>query len=410
VAQLAETALAIAPGFFSIETGVVDAELIETLEQALELLPSDDSVVRVRLLGHLAAALYWSTESRRIVEVVDEATAIADRLGGREARAYALAARFVGLWSPASFEDREAGLGDLLTLADQSNDRDLRLMARVFRVATFLERGDLGRVRKEIVSFEAVARITRLPHVQWYVPMYRAMLEITKGQFERARVQMAKMMELGTPFEDANVVQTMLLQSAEITWQTGSPEQILSAVESHVLEHPALTEWECAHAFLLARSGHLVAARRLASHLLGVIDQEMMSRMNVGIALGALAETCWLLDDEGLASRLDPLLVGMGTRVIVAGYGILCWGSMSRGLGHVAATLGRWDEAEARYDDALHLEEQIGAVAWFARTNGAYARMLERRDGRGDRARASQMRDAGETIARELGLSRLDGE
>jgi len=407
VAQLADAALAITPGFVAIETGVVDVELIETLEQALEMLPEEDSIVRVRLLGNLAAALYWSSEQRRIPAILGEGAAIAERMASREARAYALAARFIGRWSPASLEERVDSAEDLIDLADETGDHDLRLMSRVFRTSTFLERGAFASARTEIKRLEAISRTTRHPHGQFYVPMYRAMLEINRGRFEQARPHMAKFVELGTRVGDANVSQTFLLQSAEIAWQSGCPEPILAAVESNVLENPTLKEWECAQAFLLARAGHQGAARQLAARLIAEIDDEVLARMNVAIALGALAEACWLLDDPELASMLEPWISGIGARVIVAGYGILCWGSSSRGIGHVAATLERWDEAEARYSEALRMEESVGAVPWFARTNAAFGRALERRGRMGDKARGEQMRAYGEALARQLGLSCL---
>jgi hypothetical protein len=57
--QLAEAALAIAPGFFAIETGVVDRQLIEALDVALW--DPERRPVRARC-GQLATAL--PSESR----------------------------------------------------------------------------------------------------------------------------------------------------------------------------------------------------------------------------------------------------------------------------------------------------------------------------------------------------------
>lgn len=331
-----------------------------------------------------------------------------ERMASDEALAYSLAAHFVGLWSPASLERRKERADDLLRLAESNGDDDLRLMSRVFRIATFLELGDFGRSRREIKALEAAARALRNPHVQWYPPMYRAMLEITQGRFDRAKVNMKQFVELGTRFDDANVVQTFLLQSAEIAWQTECPARIIPNVEANVQENPALKEWECALAFLLARAGRLEDARLLASRLIGELEGELLGRMNVAIGLAALAECCWLIDDPDLASAIEPMILELGSRVIVAGYGILCWGSTSRGLGHVAATLRRWDDAEAHYIEALKMEQAIGATPWIARSSAAFSRVLEQRGRRGDVTRAQRLRRQAEALARDLNLSPLD--
>ena len=51
-------------------------------------------------------------------------------------------------------------------------------------------------------------------------------------------------------------------------------------------------------------------------------------------------------------------------------------GSVARYVGLLATTTGRWDEAEWHFDEAIALNERIGARPWLARTQDDYARML----------------------------------
>jgi tetratricopeptide (TPR) repeat protein len=79
-------------------------------------------------------------------------------------------------------------------------------------------------------------------------------------------------------------------------------------------------------------------------------------------------------------------------------------GSVARHLGLLAETLGRRDDAERHFEDALELNERIGARSWLARTQLDYAGMLLARDGQGDAARARQLLDRCIETAAEIGM------
>src|SRR6516225_9489078 len=79
--------------------GVVDHELVSLLEEALWTLDEHDAV-RARLLARLAMELYFGDAAERRAVLVDEAEAIARRLGDPVTIAYALNARYAALWGP----------------------------------------------------------------------------------------------------------------------------------------------------------------------------------------------------------------------------------------------------------------------------------------------------------------------
>jgi tetratricopeptide (TPR) repeat protein len=62
----------------------------------------------------------------------------------------------------------------------------------------------------------------------------------------------------------------------------------------------------------------------------------------------------------------------------------LCRGSVSRGLGILAATMGRWSEAEERFEVALRMNAEMAARPWLGHTQYDYARALLRRGEPGD--------------------------
>src|SRR5262249_6475537 len=69
------------PRFITSIVGEVDNERVELANRALELLGSDDSADRARLLAYLASEIVFVGEPDRRLALVDEAEAIARRLG-----------------------------------------------------------------------------------------------------------------------------------------------------------------------------------------------------------------------------------------------------------------------------------------------------------------------------------------
>jgi hypothetical protein len=89
------------------------------------------------------------------------------------------------------------------------------------------------------------------------------------------------------------------------------------------------------------------------------------------------------------------------------GYGG-AWGAVAHHLGLLAATLDRFDEAEARFAVAAATHERVGAPTWLARTRCEWAAVLLRRGGPGDAGRARDLLDRALATSRELGLASVE--
>jgi hypothetical protein len=72
----------------------------------------------------------------------------------------------------------------------------------------------------------------------------------------------------------------------------------------------------------------------------------------------------------------------------------------------LAACLGRWDDAERHFTDALAMNERLGARPYIVRTRRAWAAMLLDRNAPGDAARARDLIAAGRAEAEQLGMAR----
>ena len=81
-------------------------------------------------------------------------------------------------------------------------------------------------------------------------------------------------------------------------------------------------------------------------------------------------------------------------------------GSYARSCGMLAACLGRWDDAERHFTDALAMNERLGARPYAVRTRRAWAEMLLDRHTPGDAARARELIATGRAEAEQLGMAR----
>jgi hypothetical protein len=123
--------------------------------------------------------------------------------------------------------------------------------------------------------------------------------------------------------------------------------------------------------------------------------------------LAVLAEAVYVLDDPTHAVWLYEQLTPLANRCLVGCIGFLCLGSVSRYLGLLATTRGRWDDAQRHFADAVSHNERIGARPFAAHSRHAWADMLTRRDAPGDRERALELNARALSAADEMGMTWL---
>jgi tetratricopeptide (TPR) repeat protein len=127
------------------------------------------------------------------------------------------------------------------------------------------------------------------------------------------------------------------------------------------------------------------------------VDEEWL------FSLSLLAETCALVGETARAAPLYDLLAPHAAlNAIAVPEGAL--DSTHRPLGILAAMLERYDAAAEHFEAALAMNERMGALPWLAHTRLAYAEMLDRRAGPGDRDQAAQLRSQAHATYAELGI------
>jgi tetratricopeptide (TPR) repeat protein len=385
-----------------------DPDLIPMLQDALMLLGGDDDRLRVRLLGRLSCALRSSPDRERSDSLSRQAVDVARGLGDTPTLCYALSCRAWATWWPENPRERLDLATELIGLAEEIGDGERLVEGHVARSAFLL---DLGSVSEAVAEWDAMgrrARELRQPAQTWPVRTWETLFNLMQGDFLRAE----QVLEVEAPpglmwtivrDEDSAVRMHRFLLLRE----TGGLADIEEAARSAVAEFPWYPCHRAALACLLIELDRERDARV-------VFDELAADRFRIfyrdcewlfGMALAA--DACARLGDAAAASVLyEELAPFAGAHAIALAEGSV--GAMDRYLGLLAPCVGRWEEVDRHFEQAVQMNEHMGATPWVAHSRHDWARALLDRDGPGDRERAAELLSEARRTAHELGMVILE--
>jgi tetratricopeptide (TPR) repeat protein len=381
--------------------GVIDVDLITMLEQALATTPEEPSVTRVLLLNRLAAALYYSERREEMRHLAAEATVAAARLGDPLAAALAAAARRRAYWGPGHLERRLADSTQVLRAAREAGDTDLTLQGHAWLVVDLLEAGDRAAVEAQIEAFTVGARQLRQPLFTWQAAVWRAMRALLAGHLTTADRLAGEALSAGVRAEGITAPQYYSIQLLAIRREQDRLAELEGPVRELVRNNPHRPSWRALLGLLLTEAGRREEAR---AELAGLADERFGDIPTDGdwmIAMTILADVAVALEDPGWAQLLYDLLLPYGNTNVVIGIAAVCQGSTARYLGRLAMVMGERGRAIEHLQQALAVNEALGAPVQLAHTQLDLAAAL----GPGDRAR--QLTDAAAHTARELRIPAL---
>ena len=401
---LAQAALGYgAPG--QMAGGIVDEELVQLLEEALEAVGDDEPALRSRLVGRLAIELSFSEARERRAELSSEAVELARQVGDPRGLGFALVARHWSLWGPGNVQERLEAANDLLGLAESSGDERLAIAGHRWRMIDLLELGDIDAVDIEIDAYARIAERRRRLSDSLYVHIYRAMRLLLAGEFDAAEAEGYAAVSLGNRVQDPNTGNATLLQACTLRRERGRLDRLEAPVRAYAERFHAIPGWVCVLAHLLAETGRGDEAREILD---GFAADGFRGIPLDGIWLGAvgyLAETAAVLGDATHAQALHDLLEPYADRNVAIGWASSCTGSAARHLGLLADLLGKRKQAIAHFETALAMNERMRARPWVAHTQVELARVLSQQAA--GRERAGELLEAGIAEAQRLGMPRL---
>jgi DNA-binding SARP family transcriptional activator/tetratricopeptide (TPR) repeat protein len=406
--QLARAALGYG-GRFMWDASRGDEYRVSLLERALAAFPKVDSELRVKLLARLAGGPLRDARfpPERRAAMSEEAVAMARRLGDPATLAYALGGYVVGHFSPDLLREHLEVATELIRVARDVGDKEREVDGHEFRLGALIELGEIEAARKEIEAMAKLAEELRQPAHAWFVSVWTTLLVLLEGRFAEAEGLIANTHKAGERAQDWEADLSYALQLFILRREQGRLEEMQELVARSVDQYPTYPAWSCFQALVEAELGREAKARetfeRLAADDFAVLpfDEEWV------VSLTFLAETARLLDDTQRATTLYGLLLPYADRVALS-YPDVSTGSASRYLGVLAAMIGRPDDAESHFEDALAMNSRIGARPWVANTQYDYARTLLDRDAPGDAGRAEELIESCLRTCKELGMPALE--
>jgi tetratricopeptide (TPR) repeat protein len=336
---------------------------------------------------------------------------MARRLGDPATLAYALNGRFDANWGPDVLESRLAIANELIEVARAAGDVERAYAGYDSRSIALLESGDLPAAHRDHEAGTRLAYRLRQPAQLWDVTVDRARLALFEGRFGEAEWAIHEALELGRSAlaQGANAQLAFDLQMYALRRVQGRLGEVLDIVERAVGDYPGypVLRYVLADVYteLDRRQDARAALDVLAANGFPVEPEEAQWLFSLSL----MPEVCRYLEDVEAAAAVYELLRPYARRNAVLPPE-LSRGSISRGLGILAATMSRWDAAARHFDAALEMNAEMGARPWLAHTQYDYGRMLLARGQPGDRQWAEELLAAANASARELEMFALSAK
>ena len=403
--QTAQAALGYG-GRFVWSRAANDRQLIPLLNDALAAVGDGDSEVRALLLARLAGALRDDLDPGPRDAHSSEAVALARRLGDPATLAYALDGRFAAIWAPYTDLERQGIADEIISLAEQIGDEERAFQGRHYRLSVLFEHGDIAKVVTELPVNVHLAEKLRQPAQRWYAESLAASLALLEGRFDDAERLSAEAFEHGRQAEGIHSLGVWLLQTYYLRAEQGRAAELEALIRGSIDEYAWWPWIRCALLHLYTEVGRTAEARSLFESVAtrDFADLPWDNDWLMGICL--VADVAVRLKDTERAATLYALIEPYADR---NGFGHpqFCTGSLARSLGLLAGALGRVEDAEQHFEEAIAVNERMGARPWAAHSRHDLARLLTDRDGPGDRERAAVLVAEAHRTAEELGMVAL---
>ena len=390
-------------GRFLWTHALADERLVPLLEEALSGLGEEHGLLRVQLLSRLAAALRHAPSRERRERISEEALQIARGIGDPATLAYALAAAAAALIAPHNAQARLAEGDEIVAQAAKAGDRERLFDGHEHSHWAAWELGDPDRRAAEFASMARVANELRQPAQLWTLATAEATLALSQGRFAEAAERIERAAAVGGRALAWSAVATRRLQLFMLRREQGRLGGFEREIKDNAHEFPS----PLMHGAVLARLYAGTQQTEAAATLLHELTRRDLSDWHVDeewlTSICLLAETCAILDDAESAGPLYELLMPYGSQNAVA-LPELALDSVSRPLGILATVQGRFEDAARHFQEALRMNERMGARPWVAHTQEDLARMLLRRNAQGDREQAKELLSRAQATYHELGM------
>jgi class 3 adenylate cyclase/tetratricopeptide (TPR) repeat protein len=405
---LAQAALGRGAGLGGAGNAVqADPALLNLLQEALGALGEHDHPLRVRLLGRLAAELYFTDERDRRDSAGREAVALAQRLGDPHAQLVALYSRHWSMLGPDGIEERSAAAVELVRIAEAVGDGEMAFRGHYMRLRNALEMGDITTADEALQLCAGLADELRQPFYTWQTLVLRSTNATAEARLADGERLALEAFEIGQRAAPQAVMTAFGAHIAQHRLLTGRTEEILPRVRDRAESLPGEPTWRACVAWFCAEAGLVDEAAATFEAMARAGFDRMPRNGNWITALHFLGRACGLLGDASRAAALHALLRPYQGRFAITTTGGARFCSNDALLGLLAATMGDLDGAAGHFEASLRLDVAARNFAYKVLTGRDYARMLLRRRAPGDLERARDVIDEALVTARAAGMVAL---
>jgi DNA-binding SARP family transcriptional activator len=380
-----------------------DPHVIPLLEEALAVLPDEDSALRARLLARLAAGPLKvqgdASRARRFAMSAD-AVAMARRLGDPALLAWALDGRKVAIWGPDTLEEHWAVMDELARLAREAGEPEQLVDAHVCALIKLFERFEIERFDQLHARATTAADELCQPGQRWLVAVMAPMHALLVGRLDDAERLIDEAFVLGREAIPWNARVSQVMQRFVFGALRGELGAVEPDLRTAAAENPWYPTLQAALAALYAELGDSERARAAFELLAGDDFASVPTDDEWLLTTALLADACCFLGDPHRTALVYRRLEPYAHRIVV-GPLEACLGSAARPLGKLAGTLGRTEDAAHWLERAATANEGAGALPWAAHARREEAEILL---SSGDHAAAAPLLERAEAGYRALGM------
>jgi tetratricopeptide (TPR) repeat protein len=371
-----------------------EPRLVPLLDQAAAAFGEEESPLRVRVLARLAAALSQHAPDRSNA-LSAEALALARRLEDPDTLAYAISGRLFATRAPTDLDERWALTDELI----QARDKERVFEGHTCRIFVLQALGDIPRLCQELAAMAQLADELGQTPQRWWVAAGGPTLALLEGRLADAEQLIDRARALGEHLQSYDAPIFLQLQRFALRREQGRLAEILPDLEQTVEADSSRPLLRCALALAYWELSRQEPARRLFGELAADDFAQLPVNNDWLLSATLLAELAASAEDADRADALYHRLAPYDG-LNVDTYEVST-GAISRYLGQLAVATERFEQAGRHFEDALALNERMGARPWLAHTQEDYGRMLIER---GETKRASELIASAVATYRELGM------
>ena len=395
--------------YIRASTGLSHGSSVPLHDAALDMLPDDADALRTRLMASKSLAYRYRNEHELAYATLDEALRLARNIGEPEVIFDCLIKAFY-LFAPAyNAPTRLAMLEEAVTLAPHTGREEHLLLASA---ALFWPLSSLGRIddmRARLDELAEQADAARHNFWRQLVAGFRVELAILEGRWGEALTLARKSLEQGALEGATGVEGRFGFQVFTVYRALGSLDAIGPVLSRLANAEGDTRTWLPGLCVLHHELGHraeTIDALEKLGDLQDLIVDDLYET-----TLVYLVDACTWLGDRTRCRQLYDLLEpyrGFNLTLL----GAIAHGAASGHLAKLARVLRREASARELFEEALDLNESMGAPPILANTRADYAELLLKSELENDRARGrkllSQARNDAERFKMRSLLRRID--